>query len=497
MVGDEGAGLKQPTWVVVIEAELADSEESVEVGQLRHLLEYLPGLKPVGLHSAKRIAVQVHVEAGGEVEALSLALTNVRAALAQVHLGHLRIIRAEVLTWEEFERDCRVAGGEEPAPRGAPGDGDATVSTRAGEDLLRQAFQDPLTQLPGRGFFTDQLERALLSRTGGAVEELAVVVLNIAGTGTLNERWGRSAGDEVLVVSARRLAGALAPGLIAGRIGGDEFAVLLGPGYAARAEAITTGLLKALGQPVLIGDLELAASARAGIAMSRAGQQAADLLAEARAAVHAAKERSTPLELYRAGLGTVDPLRPQAGVVDDPMGYLLLMQRAAMAANESSDLERAAGLVVSQVCAHVGFEVGHLYVVSEGRLLPARLAPSAANRHGGLLDFLDCLSLGPGEGLAGRVLLTGKPAWVTDIAAVEPLPWSDEASELGFKAAVAVPVLVGREVAAVLEFFAESARGPDDALVDVLGCVGSQLGRVVERRRALTHPAGEDRLPEI
>ena len=55
------------------------------------------------------LAVQVHLDAGGEVEALRLALASVRAALAQVDLGHLRVIRAEVVTRAEFERDCRMA----------------------------------------------------------------------------------------------------------------------------------------------------------------------------------------------------------------------------------------------------------------------------------------------------------------------------------------------------------------------------------------------------
>ena len=474
---------------MVIEADLASSQRPVDLGQVRRLLEKLPNLAPIALHCAERIAVQVHLDAGGEVEALSLALENVRTALAQVNLGHLRVIRAEVLTWEEFERDCQMAGQGRFTERQAQ---EGLGALRAGEQLLRRAFEDPLTQLPNRGFFMDQLERALVRPPGGVIEEQAVVVLNLAGMDTVNQRWGRSAGDEVLASSARRLRAALVPGVLAGRIAGDEFAVLLGPRSEARAEAIAADLLEALGHPVAIGDIEVAVSASAGIAMGQPGRAASDVLAEARAAVRAAKQRSKALALYRAGLGAAEPLRRQAAVVHDPMTYLLLMQRSAMAANESRDLEHAAGLVVSQVCAHVGFQVGHLYVVCGGRLVPAPLA-RGSNRHDGLLDLLDRLSLGPGEALAGRVLESGRPAWVTDIASAEPLPWSAEAVGVGLNAALAFPVLVGREVAAVLEFFAESAPEPDDALVEVLECVSSQLGRAVERGRALTHPAGDDR----
>lgn len=488
--------MRTAEWVVVLEAQPTNGDGAVDVSRLRRLLEHMAGIEPIGLHCAERVAVQVHVNAPSEVEALGEALADLRAGLSGVGLGDLRVIRAEVLTWEEYERDCRLAHGEDAAAERVQEVVDGDAAGRAGEHLLRQAFEDPLTQLPSRGYFMDQLERALLSRPGGVIEEQAVVVLNLAGTGAVNERWGRSAGDEVLAASARRLTAALPPGLITGRIAGDEFAVLLGGASKAQAQVIASGLLEALGQPVPIVDVEVAASARAGIAVGRQGQDAGELLAEARAAARAAREQSKPLELYRPEFGPVEPLRLQAAVVHDPMSYLLLMQRAAMAANESTDLQRAAGLVVNQVCAHVGFQLGHLYVVSGERLLPAGLARSATRSYQSLVDFLDRLSLGPAEGLAGRVLDSAKPAWVTDIASAERLPWSAEANACGLNAALAFPVLVGREVVGVLEFFAEHARVPDDELVEVLCCLGSQLGRVVERQRGLLRPASEDRPPE-
>lgn len=112
-----------------------------------------------------------------------------------------------------------------------------------------------------------------------------------------------------------------------------------------------------------------------------------------------------------------------------------------------------------------------------------------------LLDYLDHTTLAAGEGLAGRVVETGQPAWEIDVAADGPTPWSAIVTGSGLRAAIAFPVLVGREVVAVLEFFAEETRTPDEALVEVLRCVGSQLGRVVERRRGQDSlRASEDRL---
>src|SRR5262249_33105698 len=52
------------------------------------------------------------------------------------------------------------------------------------------------------------------------------------------------------------------------------------------------------------------------------------------------------------------------------------------------------------------------------------------------------------------------------------------------KACFAFPVLVGRDVAAVLEFFASEALEPDRQLLEVMAYIGVQLGRVLERKRA-------------
>ncbi len=103
-------------WVVVIEGKPTDVGGAVEEWRLRRLLEHMPGLMPIGLHSAERIAVQVHIEATDEVRALVVALSGLRAGLPKVGVRELRVARAEVLTREEFDLDCRRAYGEGSTP---------------------------------------------------------------------------------------------------------------------------------------------------------------------------------------------------------------------------------------------------------------------------------------------------------------------------------------------------------------------------------------------
>ena len=58
------------------------------------------------------------------------------------------------------------------------------------------------------------------------------------------------------------------------------------------------------------------------------------------------------------------------------------------------------------------------------------------------------------------------------------------AAEAALKGALSVPILAGREVAAVIEFFSTEALRPTEGLLDAMAQIGIQLGRVVERSRA-------------
>jgi len=96
----------------------------------------------------------------------------------------------------------------------------------------------------------------------------------------------------------------------------------------------------------------------------------------------------------------------------------------------------------------------------------------------------EVLRMLPSVGLPGRVLVTGKPVWTTDITQDPNFPRAKLAKRLGIKSGFAFPVLVGDEVGAVLEFFSLSTKKPDLVLLDVMAHVGAQIGRVLERQRA-------------
>ncbi|MDP1609886.1 MAG: diguanylate cyclase [Sulfuritalea sp.] len=93
--------------------------------------------------------------------------------------------------------------------------------------LERMAYYDTLTQLPNRVLFADRLRIGLAQarRTG---KLLAVCYLDLDDFKPINDIYGHSAGDRLLIEVAVRLADAIRGGDTVARLGGDEFALLLG-----------------------------------------------------------------------------------------------------------------------------------------------------------------------------------------------------------------------------------------------------------------------------
>ncbi len=167
-----------------------------------------------------------------------------------------------------------------------------------------------------------------------------------------------------------------------------------------------------------------------------------------------------------------------------------LLHRTASEANMAESVDEAFRLCLASVCEHKGWSVGHAYIRSEKS--PGRLSPTdiwCLNDEDRFAKFRGITSITEferGVGLPGRVLATGQPSWITDVNKDTNFPRARLAKDIGVKAGFALPVLVGSEVAAVLEFFSDNAYEPDDKLLGTLTHIGTQLGRVVERIRAET-----------
>ena len=170
---------------------------------------------------------------------------------------------------------------------------------------------------------------------------------------------------------------------------------------------------------------------------------------------------------------------------------VVLLETIAEAANTATSVHQAMQLALDRICEYTKWPIGCLSLIT-GDLVEGTLeAVPAGVWHAPDADMLrpfremtDTMRFPSGVGLPGRILATGKPAWITDLTHDPAVLRELAARQCGLGAAFGFPVLAGSEVVAVLEFFAEQGVAPDSRLLELMTHIGTQLGRVVERQRA-------------
>jgi diguanylate cyclase (GGDEF)-like protein len=164
-----------------------------------------------------------------------------------------------------------------------------------------EALHDPLTRLPNRALF-HRLVQEHIERSSQGV---AVLFLDLDRLREVNDTLGHHIGDRLLQQIGPRLRAMLGPEATVGRIGGDEFAVLL-PGVTEAKEAtrIANALAAAVAEALGVQHLTLAVEANIGIALyPEHAEDSAELLQRADVALYVAKERRSMSELYDAERG--------------------------------------------------------------------------------------------------------------------------------------------------------------------------------------------------
>ncbi|MFN9810603.1 MAG: putative bifunctional diguanylate cyclase/phosphodiesterase [Deltaproteobacteria bacterium] len=176
----------------------------------------------------------------------------------------------------------RVVEGDQGEPLVLSTVVDETERKEIERRLRYEAFHDRMTGLPNRALFLDRLGQALLRDATGHV-----VVVGLDRLRSVNEAFGHSVGDRVVVDVARRLVAAVGRGDTVARIGGDEFAVLVTSGW----DDATLDVLNAAARPTLHPDgRELLLTASMGVRELR-GLEAPELvLGDALLALQRAKE---------------------------------------------------------------------------------------------------------------------------------------------------------------------------------------------------------------
>jgi len=129
------------------------------------------------------------------------------------------------------------------------------------------AQYDPITGIPNRQYFNDQLTRAT-ARARREGRKVALLFLDLDGFKVVNDTLGHEAGDCLLREVAARLRSSVRAGDVIARLGGDEFAVLLeGMNGPREVETIAKGLLKVISEPSHIEGRQVLVTTSIGITM--------------------------------------------------------------------------------------------------------------------------------------------------------------------------------------------------------------------------------------
>lgn len=168
---------------------------------------------------------------------------------------------------------------------------DITFRKQQEARILRQAHFDSLTDLPNRFLSLDRLSQ-LLNEAQRNNDMVAVLFLDLDDFKKVNDTLGHETGDKLLVEAAERLRNAVRSGDTVGRLGGDEFIVLLG-GLEDEVDAlaVTENLLNGFKHAFRIDGRELILTTSIGIALfPEDGDNASEILRNADSAMYHAKE---------------------------------------------------------------------------------------------------------------------------------------------------------------------------------------------------------------
>lgn len=170
--------------------------------------------------------------------------------------------------------------------------GSAIERGRARARLKHLAYNDQLTALPNRAWFTERLrdELALASEAGTRV---AVMFLDLDRFKDINDTLGHALGDRMLRVIGDRLTGVVGNEGLVARMGGDEFIVLVGGDPpTARLDALAIRIINAIDEPLIFDGYEQFVTTSIGIAVyPDDGDDADTLIKHADVAMYRAKER--------------------------------------------------------------------------------------------------------------------------------------------------------------------------------------------------------------
>ncbi len=176
---------------------------------------------------------------------------------------------------------------------------DITEIRHTQERLTNLANMDVLSGLPNRGRVRQLLGEALRAATVGNVP-CAIMFLDLDGFKPVNDTFGHPKGDAVLQAVAKRLCEQVGPDGHVGRMGGDEFAIVVTDAQSRhKVEILADSIIRSIGEPYMIDQTEIRIGVSIGCAFGPIdGATVDDLILKADLALYQAKDAGRGVAKY-------------------------------------------------------------------------------------------------------------------------------------------------------------------------------------------------------
>ncbi|MDB5962122.1 MAG: diguanylate cyclase [Massilia sp.] len=256
---------------------------------------------------------------------------------------------------------------------------DVTEQTKATEQLRFMANNDPLTKV----FNRRGIEKMFASATGAGAggKPVALAYIDLDRFKLINDLFGHSAGDEVLKQVCERMATMLAGGQQIGRVGGDEFVIVMPDTSIPLAALICRGIVERIGNtPFRVGDKAFTVRGSVGLIEVSAGMQMKDAVSTADRACREAKSgRRDGLVVYE---------RDASAFVEREAELNLVARLASPNATEGMFLEMQPIMSLKSPHESLNFEVLLRMREADGKVMTAGPIIAAAEKSGraGVID---------------------------------------------------------------------------------------------------------------
>jgi diguanylate cyclase (GGDEF)-like protein len=230
------------------------------------------------LRSIDRVGAEAHSEAVNQAEAIRRELHDKQSLQKWLATG-LFVLIALLLGLAAIQNRFLAKASKK--------------AMRAARDFSYLAHHDSLTGLPNRMAFNNKFDSLVKQWAGSPDLQIAVLAVDLDGFKDVNDRMGHASGDALLVQVARRMSdacGRMSNGIMAARIGGDEFVVILdATGRTDEIEGQAESIRRELSQPHLVAGSSLLVGATIGFAVNPPGHDPSKLLIDADMALSQAK----------------------------------------------------------------------------------------------------------------------------------------------------------------------------------------------------------------